>query len=100
MVASFDSAPTADSEIYSKLDKTVRDSHESQVSFLSRLCSIDTAEWYQKTKGYLLCHHSLFFVGQQKYINSPLKKGVVLKHTCSMWNDKETGGRNKKLSTF
>ncbi|KAJ9692252.1 hypothetical protein PVL29_011360 [Vitis rotundifolia] len=100
VVASFDSAPTADSEIYSKLDKTVRDSHESQVSYLSRLCSIDTAEWYQKTKEYLLCHHSLFFIGQQKYINSPLKKGVALKHTCSMWNDKETGGRNKKLSTF
>lgn len=30
----FDSAPTADSEIYSKLDHSVRDAHESQVSYL------------------------------------------------------------------
>lgn len=30
VVANFDSAPTADSEIYSKLDKDIRDSHESQ----------------------------------------------------------------------
>ncbi|CDO97975.1 unnamed protein product [Coffea canephora] len=30
VVANFDSAPTADSEIYSKLDKCIRDSHESQ----------------------------------------------------------------------
>ncbi|KAL3511739.1 hypothetical protein ACH5RR_024456 [Cinchona calisaya] len=30
VVANFDSAPTADSEIYSKLDKHIRDSHESQ----------------------------------------------------------------------
>ncbi|KAG5537783.1 hypothetical protein RHGRI_025030 [Rhododendron griersonianum] len=30
VVATFDSAPTADSELYSKLDKSVRDAHESQ----------------------------------------------------------------------
>lgn len=32
VVANFDSAPTADSEIYNKLDKRVRDAHESQVN--------------------------------------------------------------------
>ncbi|KAI8544508.1 hypothetical protein RHMOL_Rhmol08G0302600 [Rhododendron molle] len=30
VIATFDSAPTADSELYSKLDKSVRDAHESQ----------------------------------------------------------------------
>jgi len=32
VIAAFDSAPTADSEIHSKLDPTVRDAFESQVS--------------------------------------------------------------------
>lgn len=32
VLASFDNSPTADSEIYSKLDKSVRDSHEAKVS--------------------------------------------------------------------
>ena len=40
VVASFDSAPTADSEIYSKLDQTVRDTHESKVGYLSRLYTL------------------------------------------------------------
>lgn len=31
-MAAFDGDPTADSEVYSKLDKSVRDDHESQVS--------------------------------------------------------------------
>lgn len=31
VVASFDSAPTADSEIYGKLDQSVRDAHETHV---------------------------------------------------------------------
>lgn len=39
VVASFDSAPTADSEIYSKLDKTVRDSHESQAILKSYMAT-------------------------------------------------------------
>lgn len=30
----FDSAPTVDSEIYSKMDPSVRDAHESQVKLL------------------------------------------------------------------
>ena len=30
----FDNAPTADSEIYSKLDRSVCDAHESQVIFV------------------------------------------------------------------
>lgn len=36
MLANYDSAPTADSETYSKLDKTVRDACESQVKLLIR----------------------------------------------------------------
>lgn len=39
VVASFDSAPTADSEIYSKLDKAVRDSHESQAILKSYMAT-------------------------------------------------------------
>lgn len=31
VVSAFDSAPTADSEVHSKLDQTVRDAYESQV---------------------------------------------------------------------
>ena len=34
VVVAFDSAPTADSEIYGKLDHSVRDAHGSQVSYL------------------------------------------------------------------
>lgn len=34
VVATFDGAPTADSEIYSKMDKSVRDAHESRVSYV------------------------------------------------------------------
>ncbi|KAF8397452.1 hypothetical protein HHK36_016369 [Tetracentron sinense] len=34
VMAAFDGDPTADSEIYSKLDKSVRDVHESQASYL------------------------------------------------------------------
>lgn len=34
VAATFDGAPTADSEIYSKMDKSVRDAHESRVSYL------------------------------------------------------------------
>lgn len=33
VVASFDGPPTADSETYNKLDKSVRDAHESRVSY-------------------------------------------------------------------
>lgn len=32
MVANFDSAPTADSEFFGKLDSSIRDEHESRVS--------------------------------------------------------------------
>lgn len=32
VVANFDSAPTADSEIYNKLERRARDAHESQVN--------------------------------------------------------------------
>lgn len=31
VIATFDNAPTADSELYGKLEKTIRDAHESQV---------------------------------------------------------------------
>ena len=34
VLAAFDSAPTADSEIYNKLDHSTRDAHESQVIHL------------------------------------------------------------------
>lgn len=33
VVVAFDSAPTADSETFNKLDQSIRDAHESQVSF-------------------------------------------------------------------
>ena len=35
VVAAFDNAPTADSEIYNKLDKSVRDAYESRVSYVT-----------------------------------------------------------------
>lgn len=33
VVANFDSAPTADSELFGKLDPSIRDEHESRVSY-------------------------------------------------------------------
>jgi len=39
VVATFDSAPTADSELYSKLDKSVRDAHESQAIMKSYIAT-------------------------------------------------------------
>lgn len=35
VVANFDSAPTADSEFFGKLDSSIRDEHESRVSLCS-----------------------------------------------------------------
>lgn len=37
VVAAFDNAPTVDSEMYTKLDKSVRDDHESRVSYGSKI---------------------------------------------------------------
>lgn len=43
VVASFDNAPTADSEAYSKLDKLVRDEQEAKVSHVE--VGPVTADW-------------------------------------------------------
>lgn len=37
VVAAFDNAPTADSEIYRKLDKSVCDAHESRVNYVTSM---------------------------------------------------------------
>jgi len=35
VIAAFDNAPTVDSEVYNKLDKSVRDISESRVSYVA-----------------------------------------------------------------
>lgn len=40
MVANFDSAPTADSEFFGKLDSSIRDEHESRVSLCCGLVQL------------------------------------------------------------
>lgn len=43
VVANFDSAPTADSEFFGKLDPSIRDEHESRVSY-ELLISVSMAQ--------------------------------------------------------
>lgn len=36
VLAAFDNAPTADADMYTKLDKSVRDAYESRVSYVTK----------------------------------------------------------------
>ncbi|KAK4269316.1 hypothetical protein QN277_022488 [Acacia crassicarpa] len=54
VVAAFDSAPTADTEIYSKLDKSVRDAHESRAIMKSYFTNGPDQENSEKFLGYMV----------------------------------------------
>lgn len=54
VVATFDSAPTADSEIYNKMDKSVRDAHESQAIMKSFVASSSDSAKADKFLAYMV----------------------------------------------
>ncbi|KAK3018920.1 hypothetical protein RJ639_003517 [Escallonia herrerae] len=54
VVATFDSAPTADSEIYSKLEKPVRDAHESQAIMKSFMATTSDSAKPDKFLAYMV----------------------------------------------
>ncbi|KAJ8553312.1 hypothetical protein K7X08_023990 [Anisodus acutangulus] len=54
VLANFDSAPTADSETYKKLDKTVRDAYESQAIMKSFVASSSDADKQDKFLAYMV----------------------------------------------
>ncbi|OIT05265.1 PREDICTED: protein PAF1 homolog [Nicotiana attenuata] len=54
VLANFDSAPTADSETYNKLDKTVRDAYESQAIMKSFVATSSDADKPDKFLAYMV----------------------------------------------
>lgn len=70
VVAAFDNAPTADSEMYAKMNKSVRDAFESKVSYVAiarmsvLIINISNSPVFQRLKLKSLNHVNYFFFNQ------------------------------------